>query len=343
MCKSSVDDAGLVARDKRTAPLRQRHENGGRCEIEVGPFRVRAVRLVLQPACRDVGILRGHLMRPQHPARVEIHRDERVARRRRRIAVVVARGDVQRVTDLVHHRARPDWRTRWSPELGAARIPANRSRLVHDGVAFPDLSARRRIESDDAAAKAAALVVRQRSDAFLAGRDRHIEPSAMENGRSGDAGHGEALHADLPDQPPGRRIDGVGVAARVAEKGRVVPWHVRPSPHADGRAHDGAGIEGPVDASRSCIQRVDVAGDAASEDTPAHERDGGPRLHVARQPEGPLELQARDIGRGELGPTSFLEACVRQVLPESVPDRRRGLDRKGRARPAHRAPRRARW
>ena len=71
-----VDDAVLLARHECASTVRQRHENRRRAEVEVGPVRLGAVRLVRQAAGGRVGVRRpssagttGHGLTPDRAPR----------------------------------------------------------------------------------------------------------------------------------------------------------------------------------------------------------------------------------------------------------------------------------
>ena len=143
-----------------------------------GPFGL-AVGFVRQTARGGVGVLLGHLLGPEDLARVEIHREERIAHRRRRVAVVVASGDVEAIQLGINSRRRPHRSTGWTIELRADGVLLRRLRLLRDRVALPDLFAGCRIECDDAPAELAALVRGHGAGGFFSRCDTNVDASVV--------------------------------------------------------------------------------------------------------------------------------------------------------------------
>src|SRR5687767_8551430 len=105
------------------------------------------------------------------------------------------------------------------------------------------------------------------------------------------------LDADLPQQAACFRIDGVGVPASVTEVSAVARRAARAdAADVDGGAYDRPCIERPVNTTGTRVERVHVARNASDEYAAARDGDRGPRLHVAREAEGPLQREPRHIG-----------------------------------------------
>jgi hypothetical protein len=77
-----------------------------------------------------------------------------------------------------------------------------------------------RVERDYGAVAFAAFVFRVGAAADAGGGDRHDDAVADQHRRAGDAAERIVTRFRLPDLCPGLRVDGVYVAARVAEDER---------------------------------------------------------------------------------------------------------------------------
>ena len=304
-------------------PFGERHQNRRRREVEVGRVDIGAVGLVGQ-AARGVPRVAGrHLPRPENLARVEIHRDERVAHFDGRRAVVVAGRGVQRVAPDVDRRAAPDAGARRSPQLRADRVLLRRLRLFGDRVGLPDLPAVGRVERDDAAAESAALVAGRRAGRFFARRHRHVEPPVVKHDRADDARERMRVGLHRPDQRAGRGVD----ARRRCRSDRRRTRRTRgPCPSStsadrDRSAHAAFRFEEPVDAAGRRAQRVDLAAPAADEDAAADDRGLRVGVEVAGEPERPFHFQAWHLPRPSGRRRPLLEARVGRVLAPAVPAR----------------------
>src|SRR5580704_17898171 len=95
----------------------------------------------------------------------------------------------------------------------------------------------------------------------------------------------------FPEQPPGCGVQAVNIGPHVAEVDReltgTLAFHF---PDADGIANPGPRLKRPVDATSSCIERINISIVEAHENTPRGHR----RLPVYRRrtgkTEGPFQL-----------------------------------------------------
>jgi hypothetical protein len=169
-----MDDAGFLPDNQDTLPAAQTHQDGRLTKVVVWTIAIRTVGPVGTEARRDEAVLCSGLPMPEHPTGRKLKRKNRITRFRGRVGIVVPGRDIERLTLDIDGRRGPHRRARRTIELGPYGILLCRTRRLGDGVALPDLLARRNIQRDDAAAKGAALVGRRRPGDFLHRRNRHV-------------------------------------------------------------------------------------------------------------------------------------------------------------------------
>src|SRR5262249_1153317 len=264
----------------------------------------------------DVRVGRRHLLRPENLPCLEIEREKRIAHSRRRIAVVVPGGDIERVVLLVDGRAAPHRGAGGAKQLRAYLVLLSGKGLLRNRERLPDDLAGLGIERDDAAAELAAFVVRRGTGSFLGRRNRYIQPSTMEPWRASETRGWKRLDPGLPQQLAGYRVERVGVRCTVTEVRSVAApdaANAHSSPHRCTR------FEGPVHAPGCGTQRVHPSTRAANEHAPAGNRRLGVGLQIRGKPERPLQLQSRDIGRRQAGNCRILKAGVGSGRAPSAP------------------------
>src|SRR5437016_14405443 len=84
-------------------------------------------------------------------------------------------------------------------------------------------------------------------------------------------------------------------------------------------AHRSAGLEPPVHASGSGIERINLPRGTADEEPPAHHRRMGLHALLTRKSKRPFDLQARRIGGGQACTGGVLKSIVRGILSPAVP------------------------
>src|SRR4029077_15661568 len=248
-------DAGLLTDHDHALAAGQRAQHRRVAEVEVGTEILRAV-LDARAAADEERVGARRLVPPQNLAGLDVHRDDRIARLRRRLGVRVAPADVDGAALLVDRRAAPDGRARGRPLRRALRVLPRLHRRLGDRVALPDLIAGRRVERHDAAAEGAAFVGELRGRHFFDRRDRHVQAAVVERRRAGDAR--ERVRVDLlfPDHFTGERVERVDVRFQVADIDRVL---VARAADARRRAYAGGRLERPVDAARAGVERIQRA------------------------------------------------------------------------------------
>ncbi len=189
------------------------------------------------------------------------------------------------------------------------------------GVGLPDQPAGGRVQRLDAAAEGAAGIGGGGGRTFLDRGDGHVEAPAIEHRRAGDPRRGMGVGLDPPDLPPAVGVDGVDPAGHVAEVG-----HRASAALADhkGGPDGGRRLEIPEGAAAGRVQGVDVPAARGDEHAAAHHRRLAPG-HQTRIGEGPLQLQAGNLGRGET--RRGLEPGVGEVAAPAVPCGPGGLHR----------------
>ena len=252
-----VDDAGFLPGNQDTLSAAQGHQDRRLTEVVIGTIAFRTVDPVTNEARGDVAVVRGKLPMPEHPAGRKIERKNRIAGFRGRVGIIVPCRDIERLTLHVDGRRGPHRRAGRTMELGPHGIPLGRTRGLGDGVALPDLLARRNIQRDDTAAKGAALIGGRRPDGFLPRRNRHIQNAGIQGWRTGDHRRRMILHLRLPEQCARDRIHGVGIGAQIAEKhGKLVGTGDRGK--TDRGSNVRLGLERPAGASGFGVERVDL-------------------------------------------------------------------------------------
>ena len=296
-----VHHAGFLPRHDQPLAVGQRDQNRRLAEVVIRSRLLGTVRGVRRAARHGVGVAGGHLRRPLDRAGVEVERHNRVGHRRHRQRVRVAGRDVQRLRDRVDGRRRPHGGTRRSPQLRPPGVPGARRRRLGDQVGPPDFITALRIERDDAAAERAAFVGCLPADPFFAGRQRHVQPSVVQDGRSGDPRGAVLVELLLPAQVTGDCVDAVDHRAQIAEVGRRVRGRIRSITDRDRRAHAAVGLECPVHAAVLQPQREHAPRSAADEHAIAGDGRIRGRGVLAVEPERPFQLQVRRLRGREAG------------------------------------------
>src|SRR5215472_2434714 len=115
-------------------------------------------------------------------------------------------------------------------------------RLI-DGVGPPDFIAGLGVQRDYVAAESAAAVSRACRGPLLARRDRNVQPAFVQLGRSSDARDRMGIESFFPEQFPGRRVQSIGLGAKVSEICDVARTD------GDRSSYPAIGLEAPVRAS----------------------------------------------------------------------------------------------
>ena len=308
------DAAALLAGDQHVPPARQGDQDRRSRHVVVRAARMAGAveaghlfRHVEQPAVLVAG---EELGGPETPAGIQIERDHRVARPSvGHVDVAVPRADVDRPAPQVEDRGGPHAGAGGSVLLDAQPVLADRPGPLGNGVALPDLRSVGGVEDHHGALRGAALVLPVREPGGLLQRPHgHIEALAagLEHRRSRDLGHGVIVHAHAPQPLPAVGVHGVDVRPPVPEVDGVA---LRPGDRPD--AHRGydrrPGIEGPVDAAGPGVESVDEAVVAAQVQAPSDHDGLGPHPAAARQAEGPLEREARNVVGRQSGVLARLE------------------------------------
>ena len=218
-----MDEPRFLAGNKCALPVGERDENRRRCKIEVGSVGFGAVDGVRRAARGVPSIRRRQLPRPAHFPGREIERHERIAGVRGRIAVVVSGRDVHGITADVN---------RGLVQIGAPEGPHNcvPERFFFLGkdssaimyvfqICLPSAG----VQRDQAAAKAATLVVGSGGGALFARSHADVEPAVVKRRRARDSGRREVIHLRCPQKRSSRGIDGVNAAGSVANESRAPP------------------------------------------------------------------------------------------------------------------------
>src|SRR5690348_11347238 len=187
-------------------------------------------------------------------------------------------------------------------------------RSIRDRVGLPNLFARLRVQRHNAAAKGTAWVFGIDRRALFAGRNRNIQASAEEHGRTGDSCLGMGVGMGLPQQLPGCGIHSVYVPFDISE--------VDQAPAKSGRhsgLHGGWGFKCPVEAACLCIHRIDRAIFAAGINPSAENRGLAVSRVSAGKSQCPLQLQLGDLGPGELGYGDWRIAAVCSIETPGSP------------------------
>src|SRR5262245_27989619 len=100
--------AGFLTDDQCPLVSAQRNQDERLSEIEIRTIRLGAVRTLWDRTPNVERILLRKLPRPQKVAGVETQRNNGIARRARRIGIVVVRGDIQSADLCINGRRRPD-------------------------------------------------------------------------------------------------------------------------------------------------------------------------------------------------------------------------------------------
>src|SRR5215831_13135637 len=100
--------AGFLADDQCPLVSAQRNQDGRLSEIEIRTIRLGAVRTLWDRTPNVERILFRELPRPKKLAGFETQRNNGIARRARRIGIVIAGGDVQSADLFINGRRRPN-------------------------------------------------------------------------------------------------------------------------------------------------------------------------------------------------------------------------------------------
>src|SRR5712692_3035275 len=95
---------------------------------------------------------------------------------------------------------------------------------------------------------------------------------------------------------------------------------------AHGRAHWSFGVKCPVRATARCIECIYSSGGAADEEPSARNCRLSHGRDVARESEGPFELETRNLGGSQFGHGRGLKTGVGQVDTPAAPARRARQD-----------------
>ena len=317
-----VHHARLLTGQNDAPTVRQDAQNRRRGEIQVRAARLGAVGIVLDLTPRVPRVAGGELFGPQHLARPQIEGNHRVAGQRRRVGIIVTRGDVHPPAFRVQRGRRPDRGARRPPELYADGVLAGRRRRVGDGVSPPDFLAGEAVERQDLAAERAAFVGRFGAGQFFQRGGGHVQPVAQRLGRAGDRGEGMVVHAHFPDPFAGARVERVHVRAAVADIDYVaLRVGARQRIHHHRRTHAALGLDRPVQAAGLGVDRINPPLERAHEHPPAdHGRLRGPEIHG--QAEYPFHLEPRHVLGTQAGRRRGLEARVEIIHAPAVPLRR---------------------
>ena len=307
--------------------------------IRAKRFRTLAAGRIRTSASARPDVVGQRLEHPLVTAGLDVHRDDRIARHRRRAGIVVARGDVDRAASRINRWRSPDAAARRAPDRLAFSVLAARRRRFRNRVGLPHDRSRIRVERGDAAAERAALVARLSALTFFADTgQRHIQPSVVERGGARGAREDVIVQLARPDLATGVGVHRVRRRRAVGEVHGVAALSVRAlvGTDRDGCPDAGLRVVPPVGASRLRVEREDVAALAADEHAVADDgrlRAGG--VHTGK-PDRPLEFQLRRVGCRDAALRGVLETRVRGARAPAVPPAReiRCLQRRRRRRAA---------
>ena len=248
----------------------------------IGTSRLGTAGIPVAPrtAAAEPVVVRRRLVDPHHLAGVDVHRDDRVGHRLRRIGVRVARGHVDRAPLHIHRGRRPDAAAGGTERiLTRSRVPAAKLRLV-DGVGLPQERAGVRVERVEVSSERAARSLTAAARAFLVqSLHRHEGLAVLNRDRAGDRGGLVLIHLALPDLLAGDRVHRVRVRTLIAEEdgvARAPGGLVRSNRQRASNAR--LRLEGPVGAAGPRIQCVELAVVAGGKQLSTRQR----RLHARR-------------------------------------------------------------
>ena len=314
-----VHDARLLAGQNDAPAVGQNAQDRRRSEVQVRTTRLRTVRVVLGFAAHVPGVANGELFGPQEIAGTHVEGHDRVARQRRRVGIIVARGHVDAAAFRVERRRRPDRGARRPPELHADGVLADRHRRVGNRVRTPDMLAVEAVQSHDRAAERAAFIGRIAAGDLLQRSRRCEDAVAVRLGRGRDPRQRVIVDLDLPDSFAGAGVQGVQIRLDVADV-HDVPLRVGARQRIDDhrRAHAGRRANRPVQAARLGVDGIHPALHRPDEHPAAdHGRLRGLVIH--RQTEHPFDLEIGDLLRLDSSLPRGLEPGIEHVRAPAVP------------------------
>src|SRR5215813_7434325 len=166
--------ARFLADDQCPLVSAQRNQDGRLSEIEIRTIRLGAVRTLWDRTANVERILLRKLPRPKKLAVFETQRNNGIARRTRRIGIVVARGDIQSADLVINGRRRPDTGSGRPILLSARSGFTGWLGRVGDGESLPNLLSSCCIQRHDAASERTALILRISRQNFLERRERLV-------------------------------------------------------------------------------------------------------------------------------------------------------------------------
>src|SRR5271170_4890865 len=153
----SVDHAGLLSRDQRSAAVRQIDEDRRRPEVEIRTLGLRAVLNDCGTTAGDiVGVAFRHLARPENLSGIEAESQKGIRGAGRRIGIAVPRGYVECAFRSVNSWGAPHSRARRPVKLNTFLILTGGLRLLGNGKGLPNGFTSRCVQRRNASTKPAA-------------------------------------------------------------------------------------------------------------------------------------------------------------------------------------------
>src|SRR5262249_41457762 len=255
------------------------------------------------------------LPRPKKLAVFETQRNNGIARRARRIGIVVASGDIQSSDLFINGRRRPDTGS-GRPILLTARSGFTCwLGRVGDGESLPNLLSSCCIQRHDAASERTALKLRITRQKFLERRERLVDNTIV-NTRC-RSGHGRKMihRTDSPNQLTCRSVQRIHSGAGISEK------HGRSAVRiADSNAGTNlVCFESPVRASRSGVERIDGSRGSCDIYTSTDDRWLRSCDRHSTKIESPFQLQSRHVRGCKRRAASVLESRIVCASTPPVP------------------------
>ncbi len=216
--------SAFLSRDQNSFSARKIPQNGRRAKIIVGTNILRTIlRRIFHAATRKPRVVLRVLMRPQNFSGGHVQRHDGVSCGRGWGLVSVTSADIKGVAldvngGRIPHRAavgRPD---RYS--LGSF---SGSFRRFRNGICFPDLFSRIRVQRYDAATKCAAGIHRtDASGTLFSRRNWNVESVLIKCGSASDARKRMILHLNFPELLAGLGIKHINVCSHVAKRNSLL-------------------------------------------------------------------------------------------------------------------------